>query len=250
VTPSGVAGAAERAHRFVAAHGDVLQRARADALLDPAAVAAVDALLPPVDTPVGAFVALGWLDALRVRRGPRVERAVATLGGVQHVDGAWILGDERDEAAEIATTAAVAGLLAKTACVRKSVLDAAGDWLGARWSPDRVQGGDLGLIAGYASFFANVDHDLSDAGLQWCGRELERGFRTGALDALAVARVFLRCDAQGLPGARFRAEEILLTLLGQQVDDGSFASAVDPPDRVEATLDALAALHRLARWGS
>jgi hypothetical protein len=245
VTQFGVAAALERAGAFVETHGDPLQRARAAALRDPAAVAAVDGLLPPVDTPVGAFIALGWLDALRVRRGPRVERSVATLTAVQHVDGAWILGAERDLAGEIATTAGVAGLLAKTTCVRREVLDAAGDWLGARWSPDRVQGGDLRLIAGYASFFANVDHELSDAGLQWCGRELERGFRTGALDALAVARVLVRCDACALPGAQLDAEEIVLSLLAQQVDDGGFTSAVDPPDRVEATLDGITALRRL-----
>lgn len=240
MTEGGVAAAALRAHGFVDAHGDPLQRARAAALRDAGALATVDGLLPPVDTPVGAFVALTWLDALRVRRGPRVECAVATLAAVQDDEGAWILGAERDEAGVVATTAAVAGLLAKTSCVRPAVLAAAGAWLGARWSPDRVQGGDLRLIAGYAGFFANFDHELSDAGLQWCGRELERAFRTGAADALAVASTFVFCDAQALPGAQLTRDEIILSLLAQQAPDGSFANDI------EATVDALTALHRLA----
>jgi hypothetical protein len=240
VTAGAVAVALSKARAFVDAHGDPLQRARAAAVLDPAARDAVTAELPPVDTPVAAYLALGWLDALSARRGPTVERAVATLSGVQYADGSWILGDERDEAAEIATTASIAGLLAKAAYTRKRVLDAAGAWLGARWGPERVQGGDVRLIAGFASFFANTDHELSDAGLQWCGRELERGFRTGALDALAVARVFVRCDAQGLPGGRIGAEEIVLSLLAQQSDAGAFGDA-------EATVDAMCALRRLGR---
>jgi hypothetical protein len=240
VTAGAAAVALAKARAFVDAHGDALQRARASAVFDPAACDAVAALLPPVDTPVGAYVALGWLDALGARRGAAAERAVATLAGVQHGDGSWILGDERDEAAEIATTASIAGLLAKSAYTRKRVLDAASAWLGERWSPDRVQGGDVRLIAGYAAFFANADHELSDAGLQWCGRELERGFRTGAIDTLAVARVFLRCDAQALPGARLGADEIVLSLLAQQAADGHYGD-------VEATLDAMCALHRLGK---
>jgi hypothetical protein len=40
----------------------------------------------------------------------------------------------------------------------------------------------------------------------------ERGFRTGAIDALATARVFALCDAQALPGARLAADEVVLSL--------------------------------------
>jgi len=238
VTAAAVAVALARARAFVDAHGDALQRARAAAVLDPRAREAVVGQLPPVDTPVGAYLALGWLDALSMRRGAPVERAVATLSAVQHADGSWILGDERDEAAEIATTGSIAGLLAKAAYTRKRVLDAAGAWLGARWGPERVQGGDVRLIAGYAGFFANTDHELSDAGLQWCGRELERGFRTGTIDALTVARVFLLCDAQALPGGKLGADEIVLSLLAQQSDDGAVRD-------LEGTIDAMCALHRL-----
>lgn len=245
MTQDGVESATERARGFVASHGDPVQRARATALADPAQRATLLDLLPPADTPVGAFVVLGWLDAQGVRRGAELERAVATLAAVQHDDGRWILGDERTESDEIATTAAIAGLLAKTPSVRPEVLDAVGAWLGERWSPDRAQSGDLRVIAGYAAFFANCDHELSDAGLQWCGRELERGFRTGAFDALSVARVLVACDAQGLPGSRLGAAEIVLSLVAAQADDGGFAPGGGMSQRVEATLDALAALRRL-----
>ncbi|RIK90397.1 MAG: hypothetical protein DCC71_25565, partial [Proteobacteria bacterium] len=143
--------------------------------------------------------------------------------------------------------ATVAGRLARTTCVRPAVLRAAGALLAGAWSPDRVQGGDVAAIAAWAQFFANVDHELSDAGLQWCGRELERGFRTGTIAPLDAARVFAACDAQALPGARLSAEEVALSLVASQQPDGGFGSPADPAHaRVEATLDALAALRRLA----
>jgi hypothetical protein len=127
------------------------------------------------------------------------------------------------------------------------VLRAASAFLAARWGPERVQSGDPIAIGAWAQWFANTDDELADAGLQWCGRELERGFRTGAIDALATARVFALCDAQALPGARLGAEEVVLSLTAAQAADGGFGAGWDPtPVRVEATLDALAALARLA----
>jgi len=246
VTADGVGAVVQRARVFVDAHGDALQRARAAVLAGEPAHDAVESQLGDCADPRGALRALAVLDALRVRRGRAVERAAAVLAAAQQPDGSWRLGDEADEAAAIATTAAVAGLLAKTPCVRLTVLDAAAAWLAARWGPERAQGGDVRLIGGYAGFFANFDHELSDPALQWCGRELERGFRSGALDALAVARVFAFCDARGLPGAQLDASEVVLSLLASQGADGGFAPALPETQRIEATLDALAALGRLA----
>ena len=126
--------------------------------------------------------------------------------------------------------------------------DAAAAWLGARFARERIEAQGPAALAGWAQFFANVDHELSDAGLQWCGRELERGWRSGAIDALGAARVFLLADAQALPGARVTARDVVRELVAAQADDGGFAPAqVDPRERVEATLLAMAALARALR---
>ncbi len=242
-----------RARAFVLAHGDALQRARGTALFDASSRKTVCKLLGAIEDPARAATAIAVLDAIGVRRGAEVERAVAILSAAQRDDGAWSLGDGLDEGddatdgARVVTTAQIAGQLAKTACARPNVLRAAGAFLAAHWSPDRVQGGDPRAIAGLAQWYANTDDELSDAALQWCGRELERGFRSGAIDALDTARVFALCDAQALPGARLTADEVVLSLAAEQSPDGSFGPASAPlAVRVEATLDALAALQRLA----
>ena len=83
-----------------------------------------------------------------------------------------------------------------------AALRAAGGYLAVHWSPELVQGGSWHAICGYAHFFSNVPHEISDAVLQWCGRELERAFRIGAFDAVRAARIFTLCDAHALPGAK------------------------------------------------
>jgi hypothetical protein len=95
------------------------------------------------------------------------------------------------------------------------------------------------MIAAFASCFANVDHDESDAILQWCGRELGRAFVTRAFDAVRTARVLVSCDAHGLPGAQLAREDLVIALVTEQRADGSFA------DGVPATLDGLVALRRM-----
>ena len=238
-----------RARAFVLAHGDALQRARATALFDAGARDAVCELLGAIEDAASAATAIAVLDAIGVRRGAAVDRAVAMLSAAQRDDGSWSFGgkpDAGDEDARVVTTAQIAGHLAKIPCARPKVLRAAGAFLAAHWSPDRVQGGDPRAIAGYAQWYANTDDELSDAALQWCGRELERGFRTGAIDALASARVFALCDARALPGARLTADEVVLSLAAEQSPDGGFGPAPAPVGaRVEATLDALAAMQRL-----
>ena len=235
-----------RARGFVLAQGDALQRSRALALFDSSEHRAVCALLGAIDAAEGAATALDVLDAIGVRRGAEVERAVAILAAAQREDGSWSLAGETDESARVVATAQIAGHLAKTICARPAVLRAAGAFLAAHWGPERVQSGDPRAIAGFSHWYANTDDELSDAALQWCGRELERGFRTGAIDALGTARVFALCDAQSLPGARLSADEVVLSLAAMQATDGGFGAGFDPiPRRVEATLDALAALARL-----
>jgi hypothetical protein len=247
MSAAGEGDAVARARAFVRAQGDALQRARANALFAADERNTVCSLLGTIADAKSAATAIAVLDAIGVRRGAEVERAVAILSAAQRDDGSWSLGDEPDEGARVVTTAQIAGHLAKTSCARPKVLRGAGAFLAARWGPELVQGGDPQAIAGLAQWYANTNDELSDAALQWCGRELERGFRSGAIDALATARVFALCDAQALPGARLTADEVVLSLAAMQATDGGFGAGFDPiPRRVEATLDALAALARLA----
>ena len=73
------------------------------------------------------------------------------------------------------------------------------------------------------------DVDVADEALQWCGRELERGFRIGAFDAVRVARVFVLCDAPALPGARLAAAEVREALLRAQGPRTAASAAGAPP---------------------
>jgi hypothetical protein len=98
-------------------------------------------------------------------------------------------------------------------------------------------------------WFSLNESELSDAALQWCGRELERGFRSRACDALRAARVFVLCHASALPGASLTGRELCQALAGEQTADGGFAlsarALAGAP--VEAALEALAAWAHLGR---
>jgi hypothetical protein len=88
--------------------------------------------------------------------------------------------------------------------------------------------------------------------MQRCGRELEGGYRSGKLDAVGAARVFVLCEAHALPGARIRADEAAAALLASQQEDGGWpaADSVDLRARVDATLDAVVALRWLSPQGA
>jgi len=247
---SDLAAASERAASFARAHGDAVARARADALIDGAPAERVLAALDADDAegPLASVRRLlGICDDLGALHAPLVERACTRLARRQSGDGAW-----RDTPAAapddvIRATGMLAGHLAKTRFARPETLAAASDFLAAHWSPQRVKQSRWHDLAGYAHSFANIDHEASDEILQWCGRELERGFRTRAFDALRTARVLVYCDAHALPGARIDAPELVTALLAEQADDGSWpAPAEDAPAlRVERALDGLVALRRL-----
>jgi hypothetical protein len=174
---------------------------------------------------------------------------------VQRQDGSWGRVDptatEQAPAEDrLFATGMLAGYAMRTAFVRPEVVDWAGRFLGELWSPDRVEGGRLPSIAAFAHFFANGGQsDLADEGLQWCGRELERGFRTQRFEAVETLRVLFYCDARALPGATFDVVELLDGLLGEQAADGGF-SALDPggpPGRVAPTIDASMAIRSLCQ---
>jgi hypothetical protein len=246
-----VSAAMRRAAAFVESAGDEIAIARARALVavQPASVV-VDMLR---DAGHEASVArslrmLGILDDLRCTNATPVERACDSLAASQRSDGSWSDGASAAEDERIFATGMIAGYLAKTPFVRQSTLAAAADYLAARWSPDRVKGAAWAANAAYFHCFALVRHEQADAILQWCGRELERGYRTGVYDAIRTARVFALCKAHALPGSRLEAAELVARILDEQMDDGGYALRGDSSSRarVSHTLDALAALERLA----
>jgi len=162
---------------------------------------------------VDALEALGALDDLGLLGTPAAEPACAYLARVQADDGSWRREDGDDEDSRIVATAMIAGHLGKTRCARPGCLAGAAAFLASRWSPDRVQGFVWRSVAAWAHFFANVPHHLADEGLQWCGRELERGYRAGRFDAVSCGRALVWCDGAALPGARLDAAELRAAIL-------------------------------------
>jgi hypothetical protein len=258
---SEVGAALARARGFVARAGSPLAKLRADVLAGEASVASAVAFvearqLPggavgPLEAEGGAGVAttaraLALLDELGGLQHACAERAALWLASRQERDGSFAPDPGAREDARLLFTASLVARLARSHRVRQSVLDAAGEWVAARFSVERVQRGDWEVLAAFFPFFADHPDELADAALQWCGRELERGFRSGRFDALRTARVLVLCQAQALPGARVDARELVPAILALQAGDGGFA-APDAPggERVERTLDAMLALARL-----
>lgn len=238
---SGTRAARERAKAFALEHGSVLACARARALAGDAASDAALRLVPePEDAPATLF-ALEVCEELRALRAPLAQRAGGVAATLQADDGGF--GDPSSPLDErLRLAGGLGGALARTPFARPETLDGAGTFLATHFSPERVQEFQWGNIAAYAHFFANALHDASDEILQWCGRELERGFRARRFDALATARVLVSCDAHALPGARLEREELLLALITEQGGDGSFGADPAPSARVEAALHGLRAL--------
>lgn len=258
--PAATAAALARARAFVVARGTAFDRLRLEALLDPRRAPEVGAALAGRQDACGGFSrapggapglgatleTLGLLDDLRTLRGPVVGRAVQYLGATQRPEGFW--EDAEADASDPTTATAMAGgYLAKTPYARPALLEAAGAWLGRGFSPERLTA-DAAAVAAFAHFFAVVPHELSDAALQWCGRELERGYRTRRFAPQCVARVFLLARSRALPGARVTLGEAAQALLAAQEADGGWTPGpgAAPAARVAATLEsatALLALH-------
>ena len=191
--------------------------------------------------------ALAVLADLRALVDPAVERAIVFLAEQQHEDGSWGEGER------LFASGMLASYAARTQFAWPELLAAAGDWLAGQWSPERVEHGHWSALAAFAHFYSNNavagddETDLADEALQWCGRELERGFRTRRFEAGQTLRVLLYCDAAALPGATLGAGELLAGLLDEQAGDGGFA-ALDPAGasgRVGPSVDALLAIPAL-----
>jgi hypothetical protein len=243
-SPDAVAAALARAGKFLAGRGAerealyvaVLEGRAPRERFEEAAAAAQEAggALPGLvvgDAPqcgvASTADALGWLVALGGGDGPIARRAASYLSGEQDADGAW-----RDAAGEspVALSAALCGTLVRCPGARLSTLRRAAAFLAGSWSEERVRAGSYPEIAGYLHAFASLpaDLDVADEALQWCGRELERGFRSGAIDPVRVAHVFVLCDASALPGARLGGAEVLAALLRAQAPDGGFGGFATP----------------------
>lgn len=234
------AEAAARAAEFVVANGTAAERAGLAAFTGRGSVDAVVEALVPAPAAFADFRgALRLLEDLEALDHPYVAQLARELDGRQAEDGHW--GDGEEDA--VFETGMLAGHLAKTPSASARCLQAAGDWLVARFSPDRLQGFQWRAIAAYAHAFANFPHDEADAILQWCGRELERGFRAERFDAVHTARVLLWCGAPSVPGARLDASELLAALFAEQAEDGAFGTR----DRARCSWDAMVALVRFAR---
>jgi hypothetical protein len=193
------------------------------------------------DARAATLTALAWLDALGLLDHAVPDAACAFLLGEQGDDGGF---GAADGDARVDATGLVAGFLAKSRAVRASRLRAAEQYLARAWSVERVQGPTYAPILGYVHFLSCCESDRADEILQWCGRELERGFRTHAFAAVDVARVFLRARSRALPGAQIDAGEVALALVTAQRDDGAWPAA-HATSEVDATLEAVEALLRL-----
>jgi hypothetical protein len=218
--------------------------------------ASVDALQ------VGTLEALSVLAEVRGLTTPVAEKAVEYIARTQRSDGSWGHLDPLVEAADpegrseravndrLFVTGMLAGCALRTPFVRPELTEWAGRFLTGLWAPERVESGRLSAITAFANFFANGGApDLSDEALQWCGRELERGFRSHRFEAIDCLRVLFCCDAEALPGASFDVVELLEALLAEQAQDGGFAplDPGGPPGRVAPTLDALIGIRSLCR---
>jgi len=265
------ASALERALDFVREHGDDLSRLQAFVALraEPGsrlaeAVArrqADDGSFAPLalcssgwlgrelrqcglpDAVRGTVEVLALLSDARQEEAPCAERAVRFLESGQRPDGSFAAEDV-EASSRVVATGVVAGSLARCRFARPEILAAAGEWLGAAFSPERVEAGHAAERVAFAMFYANAPDERSDEVLQWCGRELERSYRTQAAEALAVVQVLVACQVGSLPGASFAPEELLERLLQEQATDGGFdaLAAEGRAARVGPTVDAMRAI--------
>jgi len=211
--------------------------------------------------PLGGALEGGWWLAEARGVGSEADRRlVQRLEALQGADGGFAPVSSRG-GDRLAATALAAGMLARSPFARPEALEAAGAWLAQHWSPDLLEepapapggsaapddaaAGDVWLrTAACSLYFSNAHPDVSDEALQWCGRALEKGFRSRRREALAVVQVLSLCEIGALPGASFAPEELLDALFAEQAADGGFDAlcAGTALARVEPTLDAMRAL--------
>jgi hypothetical protein len=248
-----------RAARFIAQRAGELERVYCETLLRELPAQALLAALAKQQGADGSFAAwrpldssaeaatrraLAWLGALGLTDHALPESAVEFLAKLQAPDGGWGSPALPPEL-RIAVTGETAGLLARTPFARESLLRRAEAFLARCYSPDLLQSGEYAPLLAYAHALASLDSELADEALVWCGRELEKGWRSARFTTLQLARVMLRARAKALPGAQLEAREVVQALLAAQERDGGWP-AEPGVDRVDATLECVEALLRLS----
>ncbi|MDG2335054.1 MAG: hypothetical protein P8Q97_12570 [Myxococcota bacterium] len=209
------------------------------------AAARVAGLAPEV---LGTLEALVALSDLGLHHHPCIDGAAVFLQSIQADDGTWGASGGPPES-RLFATGMLAGLLGRTRVVRPELLEAAGEYLGSIFNPEKISGRQWESLTAFGVFFTNVGHDLADSALQWIGRELERGYRTRAYDAGLTVRTLLHCQSLAVPGASLDPALLLIDLLAEQATDGGFAEFSEGNDatRVEPTLDAMLGTILLSR---
>ena len=191
---SGIAEARERAARFVASFGDETARRRAAVLCGAEPPASADAALERWAEQAGVFRGAGGVDPLAAlpvlgaladlrdaRLGARACASRKRSRACRPQDGSFGAATS-DEEERVFATGRLAAWLARLRSVRQSLLDAAATtW--RRASRPIGWGASPGVRSPPTrACFANVEHEQRRRRcLQWCGRELERGFRAAAL---------------------------------------------------------------------
>jgi hypothetical protein len=256
-------------------HGTVLARERLARLLGDGSAERVEAVMgawrcddggfsplsePPPLFPSsgrvgGALEALAIFDEAGVRAGERVAGLVGWLARAQGDDGSWqapaLERLQPEDADPVYLTGMLAGYLSKLRSGSANTLVRAEAFLAAQFSPDLVEDGGWRRLTAYAHICTNGAFELADEALQWCGRALEKGVRSGHLSALDAARMLLVCDVQSLPAGRVDARSVLLELVALQQADGGFGDAdLSTAARVDATLLGARALVRFGATGA
>jgi len=246
---------------FLALQGAALELLQLEVLLGERPSSALEQALGPRERAASAsahlaFALLEALDDAGCLRTGLADRVSESVRASQRPDGSWHAPDSSSSRAAggappaigadhaLFLTAMLGAFLGRTTRSSAAALHKAGCYLAIHWSPELVKGGSWHAICGYAHFFSNVPHEISDAVLQWCGRELERAFRSGRFDAVRAARIFTVCDAHALPGAKLGALELLPALLRARSADGGWPARATPM-RVADTFWAAQALVKL-----
>lgn len=274
------ASALEGALGFVAAEGNPLARMRARVLVELESVEQGIELIAAQQSAAGSFARLGhvfegeldtaledWdgegeclgtLEALSVLTDWKMlhtscaERAIEFLRSSQWDDGGWGSGfpGVAEHPMRLFATGVLAGLLGRSRSARPEMLGAAGVYLGQFWSVERIRNGGWPTVSAFALYFTNVFDEGAEAALPWCARELARGLAEGEYSAGMILRSLFYCEAETLPGVEFDTNGLLVTLLDEQHEDGSFGREGDSAaGRIGPTLDAMMFILRLCRVG-
>ena len=158
------------------------------------------------------LVVLDELDMQQIGRGLLWEQLIPRIDAI-------VRGLETRDRCDLA---ALGGYLNACWCMSPEVLNHLSQHLISEFSRSEIQGGSFPAVSSFFHFFSYCSDESADPILQWCGRELERGYRAGLFSNLQLARLFRLCRAQALPASRVSLDEVASALEEEQNADGSF----------------------------